>query len=173
MDVDEDEEDVESTERKLPKKWSCKACTLVNKIAASKCAACGSKRPAAIQRMLSSKRLSASIMPAVKDEHKAASSAVASSSAVSAKAKATAAPAALAWRCTKTTWKDIKKAPDRWEIEIRSQWTPLVDNAAALCKKLAGRRFLLVCDQMASKLDANSYQTNMRGEWRSVRVRLR
>lgn len=147
---------------KLPKRWACRVCTLKNKLAAAKCAACGSKRPPSIQRMLSSKRLSASLSGGIKTEHKSNGASAPSSSSKSS-SKQGSKVTSSSWSCTKTTWKDIKKAPDRWEISIQSVWKAQGANQAKAARQMVGKTFLLVCDQMASKLDANSYQTNMRG----------
>lgn len=68
------------------------------------------------------------------------------------------------WNYKNGKWFEIKKAPDRWEfsfnsVKNRSRSAPLNTGAQIGTKY----HWYIMADQIATKLDANSYMTQMKG----------
>lgn len=68
------------------------------------------------------------------------------------------------WSTTATKWKETKKTPERWWVEITGLLhAPSKELTPKQLAAFHNSHFLLVADQVASKLDANRYHTTMRG----------
>ncbi|TFG23439.1 MAG: hypothetical protein EU529_07430 [Promethearchaeota archaeon] len=68
------------------------------------------------------------------------------------------------WNYSDSKWYEIKKAPDRWQIKFnaiktRAHSAPM--NTGAGIKTQF--HWYIIADQIATKLDANSYMTSMKG----------
>jgi len=68
------------------------------------------------------------------------------------------------WNYDKGTWVETKKAPDQWSIRFdsvktRAQPAP-INTGASINTKF---HWYIIADQIATKLDANSYMTSMKG----------
>ncbi|NVM18825.1 MAG: hypothetical protein HWN80_14005 [Candidatus Lokiarchaeota archaeon] len=68
------------------------------------------------------------------------------------------------WHYTNGEWFETKVAPDQWTFNFQSTKTRFqsapINSGAQLKTKY---HWYLIADQIASKLDANSYITNMKG----------
>ena len=68
------------------------------------------------------------------------------------------------WNYTDSKWYEVKKAPDRWQIKFDS-----IKTRANIAPKNTGAsiksqfHWYIIADQIATKLDANSYMTSMKG----------
>ena len=68
------------------------------------------------------------------------------------------------WNYKDGKWYETKKAPDRWSFNFNSVKTRVnsapFDSGASIQTKY---HWYIIADQIASKLDSNSYITNMKG----------
>jgi hypothetical protein len=68
------------------------------------------------------------------------------------------------WNYNNGKWVETKKAPDRWNFKFKSVKTRTrpapVNTGASLRTKF---HWYIIADQMATKLDNNSYMTSMNG----------
>ena len=68
------------------------------------------------------------------------------------------------WIYNNGKWVEIKQTPDRWKIEFDSLKTRARAAPQNSGAKLQSQfHWFIIADQIATKLDANSYQTSMRG----------
>ena len=68
------------------------------------------------------------------------------------------------WNYTDSKWYEVKKAPDRWQIKfdsIKTRANSAPKNTGASIKSQF--HWYIIADQIATKLDANSYKTSMKG----------
>ena len=68
------------------------------------------------------------------------------------------------WNYTNGKWYETKEAPDRWSFafdSIKTRINPAPTNSGASIKTKF--HWYIIADQIATKLDANSYMTSMKG----------
>lgn len=68
------------------------------------------------------------------------------------------------WNYTKGRWYETKETPDKWKFSFSSLKTRInpapVNTGASVKTKY---HWYIIADQIATKLDENSYQTSMKG----------
>jgi len=68
------------------------------------------------------------------------------------------------WIYNDGKWIEIKKAPDRWSFEFKSLKTRLNPAPKNTGAKIQTKfHWYIIADQIATKIDANSYMTEMKG----------
>jgi hypothetical protein len=69
------------------------------------------------------------------------------------------------WKYSDGKWYEVKEAPDRWNIQYNSVKTRLNHKAPKNSGAKLGTKYhwYILADQIATKLDSNSYQTSMNG----------
>jgi len=68
------------------------------------------------------------------------------------------------WNYTNGTWYEIKKAPDRWDFKfecLKTRINPAPNNTGASINTQF--HWYIIADQIATKIDNNSYMTSMKG----------
>lgn len=68
------------------------------------------------------------------------------------------------WNYTNGRWYEIKKAPDRWDFKFECRKTrinPAPNNTGASINTQF--HWYIIADQIATKIDSNSYKTSMKG----------
>ena len=68
------------------------------------------------------------------------------------------------WNYEHGTWQEVKTAPDRWKMRfdcVKHRFKPAPPNSGARVK--TKYHWYIIADQVATKLNANSYMTKMSG----------